>query len=84
MVDEQSDWLANPVLRGLLVFSAFRAVYGIGILVATYVLATGTAAPWWSSIVFLGCSMVFSRWLFKKIKQRWPSLMGSNEPATGL
>jgi hypothetical protein len=83
MGDEAKSWLANPVVRGLLVFSAFRAVYGIGILVATYLLATGTAAPWWSSIVFLGCSMVFSRWLFKRIKQRWPWLMGSSEPAIG-
>ena len=69
-----SSVLNNSLVRGLLVFSAFRAVYGLGILVVTYALATGTALPWWSSLVFLGCSMVFSRWLFRKIKRRWPGL----------
>jgi hypothetical protein len=74
------------MVRGLLIFSAFRAVYGLGILVATYALATGSALPWWSSLVFLGCSMVFSRWLFRGIKRRWPTLFtpqGVNTDSTG-
>lgn len=64
----------NPVVRGLLLFSAFRAVYGVGILVVTVVLATNEATPWWLSLLFLACSMVFSRWLFKRLKKRWPAL----------
>jgi hypothetical protein len=69
----QRAW-ANPVVRGLLLFSAFRAVYGMGLLVAIYLLATSDAMPWWTSLVFLACSMVFSRWLFRTIKKRWPTL----------
>jgi hypothetical protein len=65
---------SNPVVRGLLLFSAFRAVYGSGILIVTVVLATNEATPWWTSLLFLACSMVFSRWLFKRLKQRWPAL----------
>jgi biotin transporter BioY len=64
----------NPVVRGLLLFSAFRAVYGVGILVMTVVLATNEATPWWVSLLFLASSMVFSRWLFKRLKKRWPAL----------
>lgn len=69
----------NPVVRGLLVFSAFRAVYGIGILVVTYGLATSEAAPWWTSLIFLACSMVFSRWLFRQLKLRWPGLFNAGQ-----
>ena len=74
----QRAW-ANPVVRGLLLFSAFRAVYGTGILVVTYMLATNQATPWWTSLVFLGCSMVFSRWLFRRLKQRWPTLFATSK-----
>ena len=66
--------LDNPMVRGLLVFSAFRAVYGTGILLVTYLLATDGSAPWWTALVFLGASMVFSRWLFRRLKARWPAL----------
>lgn len=69
----------NPVVRGLLVFSAFRAVYGMGILVVTFGLATSEATPWWTSLLFLGCSMVFSRWLFRRLKQRWPGLFNAGQ-----
>jgi hypothetical protein len=68
--------LSHPMVRALLVFSAFRAVYGMGILVVTYTLATSDNAPRWLSVVFLGVSMVFSRWLFRRLKQRWPNLFG--------
>ena len=74
----QRAW-ANPVVRGLLQFSAFRAVYGTGILVVTYMLATNQASPWWTSLVFLGCSMVFSRWLFRRLKLRWPTLFATSK-----
>ena len=77
MVEKGNSWLNHPLVRGMLVFSAFRAVYGIGILVVTYGLATNDAAPWWTSLIFLAFSMVFSRWLFRRLKQRWPSLFDS-------
>jgi uncharacterized membrane protein YgdD (TMEM256/DUF423 family) len=62
------------VVRGLLLFSAFRAVYGFGILIVTLLLVTNEATPWWSSLLFLAGSMVFSRWLFRQLKRRWPNL----------
>jgi len=65
-----------------MIFSAFRAVYGTGILVATYILATNDATPWWTSILFLGASMLFSRWLFRRIKIRWPSLVETETAST--
>ena len=77
MVEKGNGWLSHPLVRGMLVFSAFRAVYGIGILVVTYGLATNDAAPWWTSLIFLAFSMVFSRWLFRRLKQRWPRLFDS-------
>ena len=65
------DLISNPVVRSLLIFSAFRAVYGAGILVVTWFLATSDETPFWVSIVFLMCSMVFSRILFKFLKKQW-------------
>ena len=76
MGENEGGLFDNPVVRGLIVFSAFRAIYGVGILVVTYGLATSETTPWWTSLVFLVCSMVFSRWLFRKLKRRWPRLFG--------
>ena len=67
---------SNPVVRGMLLFSAFRAVYGTGILAVTWLLATSDEAPWWTSLIFLAISMVFSRLLLRNIKTRWPGLWG--------
>lgn len=69
---------SNPMVRGMLLFSAFRAVYGMGILVVTWLLATSGEAPWWTSILFLAFSMVFSRLLLRGIKARWPGLWGAS------
>jgi len=72
----------NPLFRGFLLFAAFRAVYGMGILVVTYFLATSEDTPWWSSLIFLACSMVFSRILFRSMKQRWPHVFNTTaEPS---
>tara|TARA_B110000444_G_scaffold96187_1_gene91129 strand:- start:30380 stop:30625 length:246 start_codon:yes stop_codon:yes gene_type:complete len=62
--------LENPVFRSFIAFSIFRAFYGVGILVVTYFLSTSTEGGWPASIAFLLFSMVFSRWLFKRIKGR--------------
>lgn len=75
--------LRNPLVRGMLLFSAFRAVYGAGILAVTWLLATSNEAPWWTSILFLACSMVFSRVLLRWIKARWPTLWGRPSVAEG-
>ena len=66
--------LGSKAFRAFLVFSAFRAVYGAGILVVTYLLATSGKAPIWVSGLFLLASMVFSRVIFRGIKRRWPQL----------
>ena len=79
-MDESENWslrqrlLGSKVLRTFMVFSAFRAVYGAGILVVTYFLATSGEAPIWVSGLFLLASMVFSRVIFRRIKRRWPQL----------
>ena len=66
--------LGSKAFRALLVFSAFRAVYGAGILVVTYLLATSEEAPLWVSVAFLLTSMVVSRVIFRAIKRKWPGL----------
>ncbi len=68
-------------MRGFLIFSAFRAVYGIGILVLTYLLVTNDSTPWWTSILFLMASMVLSRVMFRSIKRKWPALFETETTA---
>ena len=60
----------NPLFRSFLFYSAFRAVYGIGILLVAYFFATSTDAPWWATILIFIASMIFSRILFKFIKSK--------------
>tara|TARA_B100000686_G_scaffold10812_1_gene10840 strand:+ start:169 stop:420 length:252 start_codon:yes stop_codon:yes gene_type:complete len=66
--------LGSKVFRSFIIFSAFRAVYGAGILVVTYLLATSEEAPEWVPWAFLLTSMVISRVIFRWIKRRWPQL----------
>ena len=66
------SWRDHPMVRTLFVFSLFRAVYGMGILLVTYVLATGESVPAWTPWAFLAASMVFSRLLFRWMKRTWP------------
>jgi len=61
--------LDNPLFKSFIFYSIFRAFYGTGILLVTWLFATNTEAPLWMSVVFLLCSMVFSRVLMKKIKK---------------
>ena len=61
---------SNTWVQGFILYSIFRAFYGAGILVVTWFLATETENPWWVSVLFLLASMIFSRILFRKIKQR--------------
>jgi hypothetical protein len=73
-VGPKSWLLENQILRSFLVFSIFRAIYGAGIVVITYFLATSDDAPIWISVIFLLSSMVISRVIFRAIKKRWPNL----------
>ena len=60
----------NPLFRSFLFYSAFRAVYGIGILLVAYFFATSTDAPWWATVLIFVASMIFSRIMFKFIKSK--------------
>ncbi len=69
----ESSWYSrlveNPLFKSFLFFSIFRAFYGAGILAVTWFLATESENPWWVSVLFLLASMIFSRLLFRQIKQ---------------
>ncbi len=69
-----SRLLDNRLFRSFLIFSVFRAIYGAGIVIITYFLATSDEAPIWVSVAFLLSSMVVSRVIFRAIKKRWPAL----------
>ena len=62
-----SDLLDHPLMKSFIAYSIFRAFYGAGILVVTYFVDRETAVPWW---LFLAFSMVFSRVLFRWMKDR--------------
>ena len=68
----------NPLFKSFLFYSAFRAVYGLGILFIAYFFATATESPWWLTVLIFIASMIFSRILFKFIKQKFGS---STEPS---
>ena len=74
-----SKILTNPLFRGFLIFSIFRAFYGAAILRVTWFLATNDETPWWTSILFLLFSMILSRIIFRLIKRRWPNLWKSSD-----
>ena len=73
-VGRMSWLLENQLFRSFLIFSIFRAIYGAGIVIITYFLATSDEAPIWVSVAFLLSSMVISRVIFRAIKKRWPRL----------
>ena len=60
----------NPLFKSFLFYSAFRAVYGLGILLFAYFFATSTDSPWWATVLIFIASMIFSRILFKFIKSK--------------
>ena len=66
--------LENQLFRSFLIFSIFRAIYGAGIVIITYFLATSDETPIWVSMAFLLSSMVISIVIFRAIKKRWPGL----------
>ena len=63
----------SPLFKSFLFYSAFRAVYGFGILLFAYFFATSTESPWWVTILIFIASMIFSRILFKFIKSKTSS-----------
>ncbi|MGA0332271.1 MAG: hypothetical protein ACO3MI_07935 [Candidatus Poseidoniaceae archaeon] len=60
----------HPLFRSFLLYSAFRAVYGFGILLFAYFFAISTEAPWWATVLIFIASMIFSRVLFRFIKSK--------------
>tara|TARA_B100001996_G_C18661435_1_gene593243 strand:+ start:615 stop:836 length:222 start_codon:yes stop_codon:yes gene_type:complete len=58
----------HPLLQTFIFYSIFRAIYGAGIVVVTWIFATNSNLHPSYSVVFLLFSMVFSRYLFKKIR----------------
>ena len=69
----------HPLFRSFLLYSAFRAVYGFGILLFAYLFATSTEAPWWVTALIFIASMIFSRILFKFIKSKTGSSKAPSE-----
>ena len=59
----------HPLFQSFILYSAFRAVYGIGILLVAYFFATSTDTPWWTTLLIFLASMIFSRILFRFIKK---------------
>ena len=70
---------SNPLFRSFLLYSAFRAVYGIGILLFAYFFATSIDAPWWTTVLIFIASMIFSRILFKFIKSKAAAIQSPSE-----
>lgn len=66
--DKIEKFLNNDIIKSFIFYSIFRAFYGAGILLVTWLFATKSEAPIWVSIVFLLFSMVFSRILLKRIE----------------
>lgn len=64
-----SIFINNPLVKPFIFYSIFRAFYGAGILLVTWLFATNTNSSPIVSILFLLFSMVFSRVLMKKIKE---------------
>ncbi|MDC0963237.1 hypothetical protein OAR96_03890 [Euryarchaeota archaeon] len=69
MISKIQNIIDNNWVKSFVFYSIFRAFYGAGILLVTWVFATESQAPPWVSLIFLLCSMVFSRILLKKIKE---------------
>tara|TARA_A200000113_G_scaffold83471_1_gene74344 strand:+ start:1494 stop:1739 length:246 start_codon:yes stop_codon:yes gene_type:complete len=69
----------NPLFKSFLFYSAFRAVYGFGILLFAYFFATSTDSPWWATVLIFIASMIFSRILFKFIKSKSSSSTSPSE-----
>ncbi len=69
----------NPLFKSFMFYSAFRAVYGFGILLVAYLFATSTEAPWWATALIFVASMIFSRILFKFIKSKSNAVQSPSE-----
>ncbi len=69
----------HPLFQSFVLYSAFRAVYGIGILLVAYLFATNTNAPWWATLLIFLASMIFSRVLFKFIKSKSKALKSPSQ-----
>jgi len=64
----RESFLNHPLLQSFIFYSIFRAIYGAGIVVVTWIFVTNSNSPPSYSVAFLIFSMFFSRYLFKKIR----------------
>jgi hypothetical protein len=64
------ELLQNNFVKSFIFYSIFRAFYGAGILLFTWLFASNTDYPIWVSLIFLVLSMIFSRVLLKNIKKQ--------------
>ena len=70
---------SSPLFKSFIFYSAFRAVYGFGILLVAYFFATSTNAPWWGTALIFIASMIFSRILFKLIQSKFGGQQSPSE-----
>ena len=61
----------NKIFKTFLIFSIFRAIYGLLILLTAYFINTELTNGFTFSIIFFLISMYISRLLFKKIKKKF-------------
>ena len=60
--------LENKLFKTFVLFSVFRAIYGVLVLFISYFLSTTYDDGILFTILFLVISFIFSRYMFKKLK----------------
>ena len=63
--------LENKLFKTFVLFSVFRAIYGVLVLLISYFLSTSYDDGILFTILFLVISFIFSRYMFKKLKPKF-------------
>ena len=69
MASHRAGILHHPWVRSFAFYAAFRAVYGVGILIVTYIVASETQSLS-ASVGVLIASMIISRVIFRSLSSR--------------
>lgn len=69
MASHRGGILHHPWVRSFAFYAAFRAVYGVGILIVTYIVASETQSLS-ASVGVLIASMIISRVIFRSLSSR--------------
>lgn len=69
MASHRVGILHHPWVRSFAFYAAFRAVYGVGILIVTYIVASETQSLS-ASVGVLIASMIISRVIFRSLSSR--------------